>query len=143
MRYREVLRAPIWTYGVLAGLVALFCFTFAAVITVPFALVLFVVLMALGAVVISRRNLRLSVDDEQFTVGGQSLPLADIDDVHALDAPALRMAAGPDADTRAHLVLRNLATKTGVKVDLADGPVPYWLVSSSRPEDLAEALSRR
>ena len=52
------------------------------------------------------------------------------------------MVAGPDADPRAHLVLRNLATKEGVKIDVTEGATPYWLVSSAHPEELAAALEQ-
>ncbi len=70
------------------------------------------------------------------------MPLVDIAAVTPLDEAALRDFAGRNADTRAHLVLRNLSTKTGVKIDLTSGNIPYWLVSSGRPEALAESLSR-
>ena len=46
MSYREVIRPPWWTYAVMAGLLALLCFTFAAVATVPVAVVLFGVLLS-------------------------------------------------------------------------------------------------
>jgi len=141
MTYREVLRPPWWVYGVVTGLLALLCFTFAAVVTVPVALVVFVVLVVLGGLIISRRRLVLSVDAESLHVGDRTVPLSDIGEVTALDAPGLQAVAGPQADPRAHLVLRNLATKEGVKIELRSGDVPYWLVSSGRPRDLAESLS--
>ncbi len=141
MTYREVLRPPWWVYGVVTGLLALLCFTFAAVVTVPVALVVFVVLVVLGGLIISRRRLVLSVDAESLHVGDRTLPLSDIGEVTALDAPGVQAVAGPQADPRAHLVLRNLATKEGVKIELRSGDVPYWLVSSGRPRDLAESLS--
>lgn len=142
MRYREVVRPPWWTYAVIAGLLALLCFTFAAVATVPVAVVLFVVLCALGAFVVSRRRMEIVVDDDHLRVGSESLPLSEIGEVTALDSAGMTTAAGSAADPRANLILRNLATKQGVKVDLNAGPIPYWLVSSEHPEDLAQALSR-
>lgn len=143
MTYREVIRPPWWVYAVPAGLVALFCFTFAAVITPPAALVLFFVLFGLAAFTVWRRRLELSVDDARLRIGRESLPLADIGEVTALDEPALRLAAGPQADPRAHLVLRNLATKQGVKIEVTSGDTPYWLVSSGHPQELVHALQAR
>jgi Protein of unknown function (DUF3093) len=143
MTYREVIRPPWWTYAFMAGLLALLCFTFAAVATVPVAVVLFVVLFAIGGFLVGRRRMEIVVDDERLQVGSESVPLSEIGGVTALDSAGMRMVAGPAADPRAHLILRNLATKQGVKVDLTAGSIPYWLVSSEHPEDLAQALSRR
>jgi hypothetical protein len=74
-------------------------------------------------------------------VGSQTLPLRDVANATALDAESLRLVAGQDADPRAHLILRNLSTKTGVKIELTSGPTPYWLVSSNRAEVLADVLT--
>jgi hypothetical protein len=51
-----------------------------------------------------------------------------------------RRRAGVEADARAHLVLRPYV-KTAVEITLndQDDPVPYWLVSSRRPQQLATA----
>jgi hypothetical protein len=127
---------------VFAGLVALLSFTFAAVVGVPSAVVIFLVVLGLGSWLNWRRGLHVSVDDQNLTVGTDRLPLAGIAAAIPLDEAALRNAAGPEADTRAHLVLRNLSTKTGVKIDLNEGNTPYWLVSSRRPQALAEVLTR-
>jgi hypothetical protein len=61
-------------------------------------------------------------------------------DALPLDEQGLRDLAGRDADGRALLVLRNLATKRGVKVDLGGQQWPYLLVSSRTPAELAAAL---
>jgi hypothetical protein len=132
---------PWWTYAVFAGLAGLLMFTFAAVVGVPSALVIFVVLLVVGWVFIWRRATLIVVDDEFLTVGSQRLPLQEVGHATALDAGSLQMVAGQDADPRAHLVLRNLSSKTGVKIELTTGPTPYWLVSSNRPDVLADVLT--
>ncbi len=60
-----------------------------------------------------------------------------------LDAEQTRRRAGVEADARAHLVLRPYVS-TAVEITLDDpaDPVPYWLVSTRRPEALAAALDR-
>lgn len=141
MTYREVLRPPWWVYAVAIGLAALFCFTFAAAATVPAALVLFVILAAVASWVVSRRRLEISVDDDRLRIGAETLARDSIADVLALHAEQMRDVAGPQADPRAHLILRNLSTKAGVKIDVGAGPAPYWLVSSAHPEELVAALS--
>jgi hypothetical protein len=140
MTYREVIRPPWWTYLVMVGLVALFCFTFAAVVGGPVALILFVVAAAVLAWIISRRALRLTVDEGSFRIGELEVPRTAILDAVPLDEQGLRDLAGRDANGQALLVLRNLATKQGVKVDLEAQRWPYVLVSSLEPAELAAAL---
>lgn len=142
MTYREVIRPPWWVYGTAIAMTALFFFTFAAVVGVPAALVMFVLATAFICWIIERRRLIVTVDDESLHVGAITIPRSEILDAVALNQQALRDVAGPDADGRATLVLRNLATKTGVKVDTAGDDPPYWLISSARPEALASALNR-
>ncbi|HNE90129.1 MAG: DUF3093 family protein [Candidatus Nanopelagicales bacterium] len=142
MTYREVLRPPWWLYAVMIGLAALFSFTLAAAVTVPVALVAFVIIVALLSWVVSRRGLEISVDEARLRIGSESLAREDIAHVLPLGAPEMQVVAGPDADPRAHLVLRNLATKEGVKIDVTEGATPYWLVSSAHPEELAAALEQ-
>lgn len=141
MTYREVIRPPWWVYACAIGMVALFCFTFAAVITVPAAAVLFVILSILVSVVIERRRLVLSVDDAAFHVGAIDIERSTILDAVALDEQGLRDVAGPDADGRAYMVLRNLATKEGIKLAVTSDQPPYWLISSRHPQELAESLN--
>lgn len=141
MTYREVIRPPWWLYATVVTLVALFSFTFAAVITLPFAGVVFLLLSVLMMWVVDRRKLVLDVDETTFHVGEVDIARAQILDAVALDRQGLWEVAGPDADGRATMVLRNLATKQGVKVDLASTESPYWLVSSKKPKDLAACLN--
>ncbi len=141
MSYQETIRPPWWVYAGVIAMVALFCFTFAAVITVPPAVVLFVVLSALFAWIIERRRLVLAVDDQTFHVGEVDIARTSILDAVALDAQGLREVAGPDSDGRARMVLRNLATKEGIKVDVTTQAHPYWLISSKRPRELAACLN--
>ncbi|PFG43426.1 Protein of unknown function (DUF3093) [Isoptericola jiangsuensis] len=56
-------------------------------------------------------------------------------------AEEMRVALGPDLDARAYVCLRSWA-RTGLRVELRDpgDPTPYWLVSTRRPDELAEAL---
>ena len=61
----------------------------------------------------------------------------------ALDAAETRNRSGVQADARAHLVLRPyVSTAVEITLDDPDDPVPYWLISSRRPTELAAALDR-
>jgi hypothetical protein len=83
------------------------------------------------------------VDHQVVRVGRAQIDHRYIAGSHALDAEATRRRGGVEADARAHLVLRPYVA-TAVEITLADpaDPVPYWLVSSRRPEELAAALTR-
>ena len=85
---------------------------------------------------------RLELVGRELRVGRAVLDLAYVSAVQALDADATARRSGPDADARAHLVLRS-HTRTAVELTLDDSadPVPYWLVSTRHPTRLAEAIS--
>ena len=80
---------------------------------------------------------------DPFRAGRARIPVALLGAPEALDAEAMRQARGPGLDARAYLCLRGWIS-AGVRVPVLDprDPAPYWLVSSRRPEDLAEALRR-
>lgn len=142
MEYREVIRAPWWMYASAVLLVAFFCFTFSAVVGGPAALVVFVLLSALALWLVEKRRLVLTVDSTAFGIGEILMSREEIIDAVALSPQALRDVAGRDADARATLVLRNMSTKEGVKVDTRSASTPYWLVSSRHPEQLCAALNQ-
>lgn len=86
--------------------------------------------------------IRLRLDGRELGVGRAVLDLAYVSAVRGLDAEATTARSGPEADARAHLVLRPYA-RTAVELTLDDpaDPVPYWLVSTRRPDRLAEAIA--
>jgi hypothetical protein len=85
---------------------------------------------------------RVVVTDRTFRAGRAHVPVSLLADPRPLDAEETWQAVGPQADARAYLLLRPYARES-VMVQLVDpvDPVPYWLVSSRRPEALAAALS--
>jgi hypothetical protein len=85
----------------------------------------------------------IEVEDGVLRAGGASLPLDQVDEAVALDEQQAAVLRGPRADPAAHLLLRPYA-KRAVFVRIADpaGSVPYWLVSTRKPEELAAAIQR-
>ena len=83
----------------------------------------------------------ISIDAREIRIGRASIEHAYIASRQALAAEEARQRAGVGADARAHLVLRPYV-RTAVEITLDDpeDPVPYWLVSTRRPQQLAEAL---
>ena len=75
--------------------------------------------------------------------GKDALALSDADEVVALDEKQSTALRGPRADPAAHILLRPYL-KRAVYISLADPGegVPYWLVATRRPEELAAAIER-
>jgi hypothetical protein len=73
--------------------------------------------------------------------GRDTLALAEAAEVVALDERQARALRGPRADPAAHLLLRPYL-KFAVYVELADpaAGVPYWLVATRHPVELAAAI---
>ena len=85
----------------------------------------------------------VEVADGALRAGGATLPLGQISDVVALDEKQAALLRGPRADPAAHLMLRPYL-KRAVYIALADpgNEVPYWLVATRHPEELATAIER-
>lgn len=75
--------------------------------------------------------------------GGDTLALSGSSEAVALDERQFTLLRGPRADPAAHVLIRPYL-KRGVYVGLVTpaGGVPYWLVATRRPEELAEAIER-
>jgi hypothetical protein len=83
----------------------------------------------------------VAVEDGVFRAGRARIPVGLLGDPEVLDADAMQRARGPELDARAYLCLRGWIS-AGVRVPVLDprDPAPYWLVSSRRREELAQAL---
>jgi len=143
--YREQLRVPA-SYWLLAmpvvailgaELFAGFSGLVAAVVYAVFILVVGGFLLAWGAT-------RVEVTETVLRAGGDVLPLSAIGEVQPLDEQQAALLRGPRADPAAHLLLRPYLKKA-VYVGLADPSdgVPYWLIATRRPAELAAALTAR
>jgi hypothetical protein len=141
--FRERLRVP-WSWWLLAalGLVAL-----VLAYDVSLGWPLSGIAGALGAAgavawLLGQGSTVVSVDAASFTAGRARLPVRAVGTVEALDARATAFARSTGADRRAYFVLKGyVAGSVRVWVDDPGDPVPYWLVSTRHPDELAAALS--
>jgi hypothetical protein len=87
----------------------------------------------------------IEVADGALRAGGATLPLSQVGDVMPLDEKQAALLRGPRADPAAHLMLRPYL-KRAVYIAIADpgggGGVPYWLVATRHPVELATAIER-
>jgi hypothetical protein len=84
----------------------------------------------------------VEVGDGVLRAGAARVPVTLLGAVTPIfSAEEMRLALGPDLDARAYVCLRSWA-RTGLRVELRDplDPTPYWLVSTRRPDELADAL---
>jgi hypothetical protein len=96
--------------------------------------------MLVASAIFASASILISVDARELRVGRASIEHRYIAGCRPLDAGETRRRAGVEADARAHLVLRPyLKTAVEITLDDPDDPVPYWLVSTRHPQQLAAA----
>lgn len=95
-----------------------------------------VVLLALAG----RTTLR--VDATGVHAGGHRLPFDRMDSAQALDAHQTRLMLGPEADPSARLVIRGYIREAVLLRPLEGADVPYWLVSTRRPQQVIDAIEQ-
>lgn len=85
---------------------------------------------------------RIRVEGGVLHAGRAHIPVSMLATPTPLDKDTTRLVAGRDANAHAYLLLRPYL-KRSVRVEVVDptDPVPYWLVSTRRPEELAGALA--
>jgi hypothetical protein len=100
------------------------------------------VILTLTLVLIAMRSrMIIEVDEKELRINKAHIELKYLGDVSVLDADAMRLVRGRDADPAAFLAIR-FWTPHGVLVRVNDDRdrTPYWLVTSKRGEQLTALL---
>ena len=102
-----------------------------------------VFIVAVAGFLLSWGASTFGVADGTVRAGRAELPLDRTSDVVPLDEKQAALPRGPRADPAAHLMLRPYL-KRAVYIRLADpgSGVPYWLVATRHPAELATAIER-
>ena len=131
---------PIW--WVLAGLFSLSVLLAVGAYLGPiWGVGVSVATMLVAIAIFTSASIVISVDANQLKVGRASIDHTYMAGCRALDVEEARRRAGVEADATAHLVLRPyIKTAVEITIDDEDDPVPYWLVSTRHPRQLAAAL---
>ncbi len=143
--YRERLRVPVawWLLGI--PTVLIFGATLYAGLGEPWPVIIMVGLTAAcAAMLISLSLATVEVRDGTLRAGGAVLPLTTIDEVSTLDEKQTTLMRGPRANPEAHLYSRPYL-KESVYIGVRPGgapTVPYWLVGSRHPAELAAAIEQ-
>ena len=141
MRYREVIRMPLWLLALIYFFFLSFVVSVWAALGNSAALISFLVLSALVVLIAVRTRLMIQVSESELLVGRAHIDLKYIGEVTELDSQAMRKLRTRDADPMAFLGIR-FWSSTGVKVEITDkrDETPYWLITSNKANQLAQAL---
>jgi hypothetical protein len=142
--YREHLHVPVsWWLLAIPSIVILGAELWAGFGGFIPALVYVVFTAVVGGFLLAWGATSIEVTDAGLRAGGDTLPLRGIGDVVALDEKQAGLLRGPRGDPAAHLMLRPYL-KRAVYIELpnsSDG-VPYWLIATRHPAELATAIER-
>lgn len=143
MTYRERLTLSWWWILVIAGLILSVAVVYFVYQPPQVAGLLTLALVVLAAAATVAGATRISVDADGLHCGAHLLQSPYLGEVRALSAEQTRERLGPRADPRAFLLTRFYVSRA-VEVTVEDpaDPHPYWLVSTRRPEELADAIRR-
>ena len=141
--YDERLRVP-WSWWPVLGLIVVIGalevgagFTYVVMVPVTVFLVgFFIVPLALSG------RERIELRDGVLRAGKAELPVTQITTITSLDRTQTKLRLGPQADPAAHTVVRGWIG-TSLQLKLANPqPVPYWVVSTRHPDELATAIKQ-
>jgi hypothetical protein len=141
VRYREVIRAPLWLIAFVYFLfLSLVLSIWAALGNTP-ALLSFILLTVWLIVLYFKTGLTIEVDEKELRVGSAKIEHKYLGQATALTPSQMKLIRTRDADPSAFLAIR-FWSSNAAKVDLADDrdTTPYWLITSNNPEKLVEAL---
>jgi len=142
--YHEHLRVPVSYWLLSVPVIALLgAELFVGFSVLVAALVYAAFIAVVGGFLLAWSAVRVEVTGHALVAGGDTLLLSEVDEVLALDEEQSALLRGPKADPAAHLLLRPYL-KRAVYIKLTDSAagVPYWLIATRRPAELAAAITR-
>lgn len=143
--YRERLSVPLsWWFGSVATAVVFAWILLVATTRVAAGVTFAIVLIASALIVARYGSLTITRDHAGLRVGKAFLDQSHLGTAEPLHRDDYRRRLGVDADARAYLVTRPYLDR-GVLVHVDDeaDPVPYWLLSTRHPDDIAAAINAR
>jgi hypothetical protein len=141
MRYKEVIRAPLWLLAFVYFLfLSMVLSIWAALGNTP-ALITFGLLTIWLVYLYFKTALKIQVDQTHLRVGGASIEHKYIGEVTVLSSAEVKLIRTRDADPLAYLAIRFWSSKA-VKVQVLDArdKTPYWLITTKKGTELLKAL---
>jgi len=141
MRYREVIRTPLWLLAIIYFFFLSLVISVWAALGNDSAIVTLVVLSLTLIAIYIKSGLSIEVDEKELRVGRAHLPREYFGNLVALDNQQVKIVRTRDADPAAFLAIRFWSPKAiQVYVNDVRDQTPYWLISTSQPEKLLLAL---
>ena len=143
MRYREVIRMPLWLLALIYFFFLSFVLSVWAALGNSAAIATLIASSALIIVISIRSRLVIEITANELKVGRAHIDLKYIGAITALDSNAMRTIRTRDADPIAYLGIR-FWSSTGVKIEIEDqrDETPYWLITSNKANQLVNALTQ-
>jgi hypothetical protein len=141
VRYKEVIRAPLWLIAFVYFLfLSLVLSVWAALGNTP-ALVTFGTLTLWLIYLYFKTALKIEVDQTHLRVGGASIEHIYIGEVTVRTSGEVKLIRTRDADPLAYLAIRFWNSKA-VKLQVSDARdrTPYWLITTNNGQELLKAL---
>jgi hypothetical protein len=143
--YREQLRVPLAWWLLAVPTVLIFGATLYAGLPEPWPIIIMAGLIAGCAAMLTAMSMaRLEIGDGVLQAGKAALPLTAVTEVVSLDEKQTTRLRGPRADPAARLYSRPyLKRSVYLAVNpAADPAVPYWLIGTRHPAELAAVIER-
>lgn len=143
--YREQLRVPLAWWLLAVPTVLIFGATLYAGLPEPWPIIIMAGLIAGCAAMLTAMSMaRLEIGDGVLQAGKAVLPLTAVTEVVSLDEKQTTRLRGPRADPAARLYSRPyLKRSVYLAVNpAADPAVPYWLIGTRHPAELAAVIER-
>ncbi|MEI7541259.1 MAG: DUF3093 domain-containing protein [Actinomycetes bacterium] len=142
MRYREVIRMPLWLLALIYFFFLSFVLSVWAALGNSAAIATLLAMSALLAVIAVRSRLVIEITETELKVGPAHIELKYVGTALVLDSDAMRKIRTRDANPIAYLGIR-FWSSTGVKVEINDkrDETPYWLITSNKANQLVNALT--
>ena len=142
MRYREVIRMPLWLLALIYFFLLSLVLSIWAALGDTVALVSLIVATALLLLIANRTAMIIEVDMHELRVGRAHIALEFLGAAQSLTSSEVRILRTRDADPAAHLGIR-FWSSTGVRVAINDprDRTPYWLITSNNGDELVKALA--
>lgn len=142
MRYREVIRMPIWLLTLIYFFLLSLVLSIWAALGDRAALVTLIATSALLILIAIKSAMVIEIDEHELRIGRAHIDLEFLKNAQSLTSIQVRNLRTRDADPAAFLAIR-FWSPTGVHVRLDDArdTTPYWLITSNNGEALARILN--
>ncbi len=142
--YRERLRVPLPWWLLAVPTVLILGATLYAGLAEPWPAIIMIGLAGgCAALLVTMSLATVEIRDGALRAGNAVLPLTAVSEVACLDENQTRRLRGPRADPAAHVYSRPyLKESVYLAVVTAAPAVPYWLIGTRHPAELAAAVER-